>query len=133
MATTFNKNAVNFSFDSWRTASNWSVDYNWWQKCKAEQVLSNLTQEFFASKGLATYGCQFTQAGVRIDPRHAAGLVATNAVSSLAASNTIRSEFVDALWNTPVPERLVERYYDGLLYIMSYLQYSGNYRIYVPK
>lgn len=133
MAATFNKNAINFSFDSWRTASNWSVDYNWWQKSRSEQVLSNRTQAFFASKELASYGCQFTQAGIQTDSRHATGLVATNAVSSLAASNSIRTEFVDALWKTPVPEILVERYYDGLLYIMSYLHCSGNYRIYVPK
>lgn len=133
MAATFNKNAVNFSFDSWRTASNWSVDYNWWKKSKSEQVLSNRTQAFFASKGLATYGCQFILAGVQLDARHAGGLVATKAVSSLAASNDISYEFFDALWNTPVPEVLVERYYDGLLNIMSHLHCSGNYRIYEPK
>lgn len=133
MAATFNKKAVNFSFDSWRTASNWSVDYNWWKKSKSEQVLSNRTQAFFASKGLATYGCQFILAGVQLDARHAGGLVATKAVSSLAASNDISYEFFDALWNTPVPEVLVERYYDGLLNIMSHLHCSGNYRIYVPK
>lgn len=129
----FNKNAVNFSFDSWRTASNWSVDWNWWRKAPAEQVLSDKIQAFFTSKGLDTYGCQFTLTGNQLDNRHAGGLIATNAVTSLAATNPNRDKFIDALWNTPVPQALVERYYDGLLYIMSFLHCSGNYRIYPPR
>ena len=129
----FNKNAVNFSFDSWRTASNWSVDWAWWHKAPAEQVLSDKIQAFFTSKGLDTYGCQFTLTGDQLDNRHASGLIATNAVTSLAATNPNRDKFVDALWNTPVPQALVERYYDGLLYIMSLLHCSGNYRIYPPR
>jgi oligosaccharide reducing-end xylanase len=129
----FHKNAVNFSFDSWRTASNWSVDWNWWHKYPAEQVLSDRIQGFFVSKGFDTYGCQFTLTGNQLDDRHASGLIATNAVTSLAATNPHRDKFVDALWNTPVPQVLVERYYDGLLYIMSFLHCSGNYKIYTPK
>lgn len=133
VSASFNKNSVNFSFDSWRTASNWSVDWNWWHKDRNEQVLSNRTQAFFAGKGLKTYGCQFTLSGESLDPRHASGLIATNAVSSLAATDSTRGQFIDALWNTPVPQVLVERYYDGLLYLMSYLHCSGHYRIYAPR
>lgn len=129
----FNKNAANFSFDSWRTASNWAVDWNWWHKAPAEQVLSNRIQDFFTAKGLATYGCQFTLSGDQLDNRHASGLIATNAVTALAATNTDRNKFVDELWNTPVPKVLVERYYDGLLYLMSFLHCSGKYRIYPPR
>lgn len=129
----FNKNATNFSFDSWRTASNWSVDWNWWHKSPSEQVLSDRIQNFFTTKGLTTYGCQFTLNGTQLDDRHASGLIATNAVTSLAATNADRDKFVDALWNTPVPQILVERYYDGLLYLMSLLHCSGNYKIYQPQ
>jgi oligosaccharide reducing-end xylanase len=132
-AADFNKNAVNFSFDSWRTASNWAVDWSWWHKAPNEQVLSDRIQAFFTSKGIDNYGCQFTLTGTQYDNRHANGLVATNAVTSLAATNANRNQFVDALWNAPVPQALVERYYDGLLYIMSLLHCSGNYKIYPPK
>lgn len=133
LTASFNKNSGNFSFDSWRTASNWSVDWNWWHKNPEEQVLSDRTQAFFRSKGMNTYGCQFTLTGDQLDTRHATGLVATNAVTSLAATSPGRNEFIDALWNAPVPQVLVERYYDGLLYLMSYLHCSGNYRIYAPR
>lgn len=133
VSASFNKNAKNFSFDSWRTASNWSVDWNWWHKARAEQILSDRTQQFFNSRGISMYGCQFTLTGQQLDNRHATGLVATNAVTSLAATNTYRDQFTDALWNAPIPEVLVERYYDGLLYLMSFLHCSGEYRIYTPR
>ncbi len=128
-----NSHSANFSFDSWRTASNWSVDWAWWQKDKGEQILSDRIQAFFASQGSGTYGCQYTLNGEKLDNRHASGLVATNAVASLAATLPLSREFTEALWNSPVPQELVERYYDGLLYIMSLLHCSGRYRIYEPK
>jgi oligosaccharide reducing-end xylanase len=127
-----NAHSANFSFDSWRTASNWSVDWAWWQKDKGEQILSDRIQAFFASQGSSTYGCQYTLNGEKLDNRHAGGLVATNAVASLAATQPLSKEFTEALWDLPVPQALVERYYDGLLYIMSLLHCSGRYRIYEP-
>ncbi|WP_431215347.1 glycosyl hydrolase family 8 [Puia sp. P3] len=41
-----NHRSANFSFDSWRTASNWSVDYNWWGKDEGERVLSDRIESF---------------------------------------------------------------------------------------
>lgn len=128
-----NKRSSSFSFDSWRTASNWSVDWNWWHKDAREQELSNRIQEFFASKGITTYGDQYTLEGELLEARHANGLIATNAVASLAATQPVAKEFVKAIWDAPVPVELVERYYDGLLYIMSMLHCSGRYRIWTPK
>ena len=55
-----------------------------------------------------------------------------NAVASLAATDPRAREFVDALWNTPVPGG-IERYYDGLLYLMALLHCSGAYRIWLPS
>ena len=129
----FHKNAVNFSFDSWRTASNWSVDWAWWGRDDKERVLSDRIQAFFASKGIGSYGDQFTLDGETLEPRHAKGLVATTAVASLAATAPRKTEFVEELWNEAIPQELTERYYDGLLYIMSLLHCSGRYRIWVPS
>jgi oligosaccharide reducing-end xylanase len=64
---------------------------------------------------------------------HAKGLVATTAVASLAATHPLAKEFVEALWNTPVPLGFNERYYDGLLYMMGMLHCSGQFRIYRPE
>jgi oligosaccharide reducing-end xylanase len=56
-------------------------------------------------------------------------MLSTTAVGSLAATNgAISKAFVDDLWNTPVPSG-EQRYYDGLLYMMSMMHCSGNFRI----
>ena len=65
--------------------------------------------------------------------RHAQGLVAVNADASLAATDSPRAKkFVEALWNTPTPDGL-ERYYEGLLYLMALLHCSGEFKIWSPK
>ena len=57
------------------------------------------------------------------------GLVAVNAVASLAATNEARAKkFVEELWNTPTPAG-IERYYEGLLYMMSLLHCGGEFRV----
>lgn len=128
----WNRGAVHFRFDAFRTAGNWAVDWSWWGKDARERELSDRLQAFFESKGMAAYGCQFTLDGRQLDGRHAQGLVAVNAVASLAATNPRSKEFVEALWNTPVPDG-VERYYEGLLYLMALLHCSGEFCIWSPK
>jgi oligosaccharide reducing-end xylanase len=54
--------------------------------------------------------------------------VAINAVASLAALNPRWKRYVEELWNTPTPTGL-ERYYEGLLYMMALLHCSGEFRI----
>jgi oligosaccharide reducing-end xylanase len=50
-------------------------------------------------------------------------------VGSLAATDGPTAKaFVDALWNEPVPSGEL-RYYDGLLYLMSMMHVSGEFRI----
>jgi len=131
-ATRFPQSAI-FGFDSWRTASNWSVDWSWWQKSPAEQELSDRIQAFFAAQGIGDYGDVYTLDGKEIEARHSTGLVATNAVASLAATDTKHSrQFVEALWNAPIPSGQ-QRYYDGMLYIMSLMHAGGRFRIWAPK
>jgi len=128
----WNRGAANFRFDACRTAANWSVDWSWWGKDPRERGLSDTVQAFFASQGMDTYGCQFTLDGKSLDPRHAEGLVAENAVASLAATDPRARDFVAALWNTPTPAGQ-ERYYEGLLYLMALLHCSGEFRIWLPQ
>jgi oligosaccharide reducing-end xylanase len=126
------RGAANFRFDAFRTAGNWSVDWSWWAKDSRERELSDRLQAFFASQGMDTYGCQFTLAGKQLDARHAQGLVAVNADASLAATDSPRAKkFVQALWHTPPPDGL-ERYYEGLLYMMALLHCSGEFQIWSP-
>jgi oligosaccharide reducing-end xylanase len=53
-------------------------------------------------------------------------------VASLAAANrTNAKQFVEALWNAPIPNGQ-NRYYDGTLYLMSLMHCSGRFRIIMP-
>jgi oligosaccharide reducing-end xylanase len=128
----WSKSASHFGYDSFRTAGNWSVDWSWWAKDPRERGLSDKLQAFFESQGMETYGCQFTLDGKPLDARHAQGLVAVNADASLAATNLRAKKFVETLWNTPTPDGL-ERYYEGLLYMMALLHCSGEFQIWSPK
>jgi oligosaccharide reducing-end xylanase len=135
----FARRAV-FGYDAWRTASNWSVDWSWWRKAPAEQTLSDHIQKFFESQGMDTYGPMFTLEGQpeKPNPRvtheeHPEGLVGTNAVAGLAATDRERARlFTEALWNTKIPSGQ-SRYYDGMLYLMSLMHLSGEFRIIAPK
>ena len=122
-----------FSYDSWRSVSNWSVDYNWWHKDDRETLLSDRIQKFLASKGIDRLVDRYTLDGKPLSQRHSVGMLATTAVGSFAATPGDTSKaFVEALWNTPVPAG-EQRYYDGLLYLMSMMHCSGNFRIIEAK
>ncbi len=130
-STKFSQSAI-FGYDSWRTASNWSVDWSWWRKAPQEQQLSDRIQNFFRLQGLATYGDLYTLDGKQLQANHSTGLVATNAVASLAAANPRAEDFVKALWDAPIPSGQ-QRYYDGMLYLLSMLHCSGRFRIWSPR
>jgi oligosaccharide reducing-end xylanase len=124
---------VPFSYDSWRTASNWSVDYSWWKKDSKETVLSDRIQKFLFSQGVGSFADRYTLDGKPLSQRHSTGMVATTATASLAATKGPTTKaFLDELWNTPVPAG-EQRYYDGMLYLMSLLHCSGQFRIWEPR
>ena len=128
----WNTNSANFQYDAWRTAMNWSLDWAWWGKDERERQLSDRLQAFFESKGMTNYSDRFTLEGEELDTDHSEGLVAVNAVASLAATNPRAKEFVEAFWKTPVPTGQW-RYYNGMLYMMGTLHCSGQFRIWAPQ
>ena len=120
---------VPFGYDSWRSVSNWSVDYSWWRKESRETVLSDRIQKFLFTQGISAFADRYTLDGKPLSTRHSTGMLATTAVGSLAAGNgPISKAFVEELWNTSIPSG-EQRYYDGMLYLMSMLHCSGNFRI----
>jgi oligosaccharide reducing-end xylanase len=127
-----------FAYDAWRTASNWSVDWSWWRKAPAEQELSDRIQKFFAAEGIDSYGPIYTLDGKEAgtpgaNKDHPAGLVGANAAAGLAATDQTRAkQFTEALWKTPIPSGQ-GRYYDGMLYLMSFMHMSGEFRIWAPQ
>jgi oligosaccharide reducing-end xylanase len=55
-----------------------------------------------------------------------------NAMASLAATHPRAKQFVEALWNQPIPSGQY-RYYDGMLYLLALLHCGGEFRIWAPQ
>ncbi|HJP68817.1 MAG TPA: glycosyl hydrolase family 8 [Sphingomicrobium sp.] len=122
-----------FGYDSWRTVSNWSVDYSWWHKNWAAPSLSQRLQHFLVDQGIHTFPDRYTTDGRPLSNRHSPGMVATAAVGGLAAAPGADSKaFLQELWDMPVPSG-EQRYYDGMLYLMSLMHCAGEFRIILPQ
>jgi len=118
-----------FGYDSWRTVSNWSVDYSWWGKNAAAPSLSAKLQHFLIGQGIHSFPDRYTLDGKPLSTRHSPGMVATAAVGGLAAPPSADTKaFLEELWNMPVPSG-EQRYFDGMLYLMSMMHCAGEFRI----
>lgn len=118
-----------FAYDSWRTVSNWSVDYNWWGKDAREPALSERVQAFLYGQGIHTFPDRYTLDGHPLSDRHSIGMLAAAAVGSLAAAPSETSDaFLRELWDTPIPSG-EQRYFDGMLYLMSMMHLGGEFRV----
>lgn len=121
-----------FGYDSWRTASNWSVDASWWGKDPRQKALSTTIQTFLAGEGIDRFADRYTLDGKPLSQRHSPGMVAATAVAGLAGTPPpLARAFVKELWDTPMPEG-EQRYFDGVLYLMSMMHLAGEYRIIAP-
>ncbi|MCH5252212.1 MAG: Ig-like domain-containing protein [Lachnospiraceae bacterium] len=121
-----------FRFDAWRIAANIACDYAWWGKNSWATTHANTLHAFFTEKGVENYGNQWTLDGKKeYSSDHSPGLVAMNAVASLAASDKRAWAFLEDLWNIS-PTTGKYRYYDGCLYMMGLLHCSGKFRAYLP-
>jgi hypothetical protein len=117
-------------YDAFRIAMNIAMDYAWfaadsWQKTIADRILA-----FFESKGVTTYKGLWELNGTARGGDHSPGLVACNAVASLAATNPRAWLFLDDFWNISMTEGQY-RYYDGCLYMLGLLHVTGNFKAYL--
>jgi hypothetical protein len=123
-----------FRYDAWRIAMNIGVDYAWWQKDPWQVTFADRIQSFFHGKGVTTYGSLWNLNGngpLQNGNDHSPGLVACNAVASLAASHSRRVDFINNFWDISMTSGQY-RYYDGCLYMLGLLHVSGNFKIYYP-
>ena len=127
LAASWDAGTVHFRWDAWRVAMNWGMDTHWFAKDPRQTALSNRLLGFFDGLG-PEYPGTYTLAGEPLDDAPAVGLIATNAVAALAATDPRAGAFVDRLYATPIPTGK-DRYYDGVLYLLSLLHLSGNFRI----
>jgi len=119
-----------FGFDAWRTIQNVGVDYAWWAADSREITLVNTVLNFFNSKG--TYGNEYYMNGTAMSTTHSQGHVSMNTAGGLASNNNVTWNFVKEMWNYSPPTGTY-RYYDGMLYFLSLLHVTGNFKIYLPS
>lgn len=122
-----------FFSDSYRVAANIGLDYEWFGKDGRQTELADRIQTFFADKRPEDYR-RYRINGEPFEEKalHPVGLLATNAVASLAANGPYARDNVSLLWNTPVRTG-DRRYYDNCLYLFAFMALSGQYRIWMPE
>lgn len=118
---------VDFRYDAWRTVNNSAFDYAWFAKDPWAKTYADRIQDFFVKQGITTYGGCYTLDGSRLNNDHSPGLVAMNAVASLAATKSQAYDFVQELWKLSAPSGQY-RYYDGCLFMFGLLHCSGTFR-----
>lgn len=119
-----------FYSDSYRVAANIGLDALWFGKKEDLVNCNERLQKFFMEtvKGYEDYVYEID--GTRIEEKvlHPVGLIATNAMASLATNGEYSDQCIRLFWETPL--RTGERrYYDNFLYLFAFLALSGNYQI----
>jgi len=120
-----------FYSDSYRTAANIGLDWEWFAADEWNRDFADRIQKFFCETVAEAPDMVYEIDGTIIDipSLHPIGLLATNAQASLAAREKWRLKLAERFWNTP-PRKGERRYYDNFLYIFAFLALSGNYKIY---
>ncbi|WP_334076837.1 glycosyl hydrolase family 8 [Paenibacillus sanfengchensis] len=122
-----------FFSDSYRVAANLGLDAEWFGGAKWERETADRIQAFFADKTSDDYR-RYTIEGEPFEEKalHPVGLLATNAMASLATEGANARASVELFWNTPLRSG-DRRYYDNCLYFFALLALSGRYRIWKPE
>lgn len=126
----FNSNAGNFAYDSWRVVGNIAMDAHWfgnsWHSGQTDKLLGFLTTQG------SSYPAIYHQDGTPTEGTHTStGFYAMNGAGTLASNDMHAWDFLDRLYNQAMPTGQY-RYYDGLLQMLSLLHASGNFKIYKP-
>lgn len=110
-------------------AANVGFDYEWFRGDQWEIEEANKIQDFFSNIDSPDYRI-YTIDGIALEEKilHSVGLMATNAMASLAGNGPKAKDYVNKFWELPL--RTGERrYYDNCLYFFSVLALSGRYRV----
>ncbi len=98
-------------------------------KDEQEPVLSERVQKFLFDQDIHTFADRYTLEGKPLSTRHSPGMVAAAAVGGLAATpGPVSRAFLQELWDMPIPSG-EQRYFDGMLYLMSMMHASGEFRV----
>jgi endo-1,4-beta-D-glucanase Y len=118
-----------FAPEAYRVLLNLAIDRIWGSGEKWQDAQVNALLSFLLGQGIDSYGSSFSLDGKTvISGDHVPELVmAVGAVASIS-THPQRKEFIEAAWNVPVPTGNT-RYYHGIIYLVSNLILSGQFRL----
>lgn len=132
---------ADFRADAYRVAANVGVDHLWFDLDPWEVSQSDRLLDFFRAQAAdygqsdvgppcGSYALDGTCLSSPRSPPYVA-LAAMNAVAALAATDPARGDFVQVLWDAPIPSGSW-RYYGAMLYMLGLLEVSGGFQIHHP-
>jgi oligosaccharide reducing-end xylanase len=119
-----------FYSDSYRVAANIGLNELWMGHDESLSKCNERLQKFFCETSVGYEDYIYEVDGTRIDEKilHPVGLIATNAMASLATQGDNARRCVHKFWETPLREG-ERRYYDNFLYLFAFMALSGRYVI----
>ena len=121
-----------YKYDAIRCAMNVGMDYHWFASDSRQPEMMKNLLTFFKNDNYA-HG-YFTVDGSQSEGSYSEGQRGANGVGVFAlpeSESSLAGEYVKALWNTNPPSGQW-RYYNGMVYFLSMLNASGNFKIYKP-
>jgi len=120
-----------FTNECYRVAANIGLSYEWFAKDEWECECADRIQKFFYETIKEKYTWAYDVDGTPIEgeAKNYVSLIATNAMTSLAAKGKYKEYAVRKFWDTPLATGGT-RYFDNFMYLFAFMALSGNYRIY---
>ena len=119
-----------FFSDSYRTAANIGLDYEWFGVDAGQRAAADAIQRYLLKDMQAGYYPVYEIDGTVTsgEVMHPVAITATVAQATLAAEGEQWKTWVRSFYETPLRTD-DRRYYDNCLYFFAFLALSGNYRI----
>ena len=118
--------------DAYRTIMNICLDYAWFKRDEWEEKIAKVFADFFVNQvGMDNWNHIFEIDGTMFEESalHPTAIIATNAMTALAADTKETEACLKKFWDTPLRDGN-RRYYDNCLYLFCFMALSGNYKVY---
>ncbi len=123
--------ARRYQFDAIRCAMNIGMDYYWFGKDAEKQTIMMTRLLKFFKHDNFLHG-QFNWDGSGASGKYSEGMAGANAVGAFALKDdNLKREYLQYLWDVAIPSGTY-RYYNGMVYMLSMLHVTGNFRIFKP-
>ena len=119
-----------YKYDAIRCPMNVGMDYHWFAKDSRQKTMIKNILNFFKNDGFS-HG-YFKVDGTDPSGSYSEGMSGANGVGVFALEDeSLAKTYVEKLWNTTAPSGQW-RYYNGMVYMLSMLHASGNFKIWKP-